>query len=138
MDNSVVITIVILFLVVVLFVLVSLSSNRISDGRKKKVLVRLEELRAFAHSTEPAIRRDSVIKLDNLLAKALQYYFNNVNLCGDNLKLANKIFKKKDYNSLWEAHKVRNKIVHDDYDITEEEAKRMYEVYKMSILKILR
>ena len=95
-DNSVIITIVILFLVTVLFVFVSLNNNRISQGRKKKLLVKLEELRAFAYSNEPAIRRDAVIKLDNLLAKALQYYFNNTNLCGENLKLANKIFKKKE------------------------------------------
>ncbi|NMC08769.1 hypothetical protein GYA44_00350 [Candidatus Microgenomates bacterium] len=138
MDNSVIITIVILFLVTVLFVFVSLNNNRISQGRKKKLLVKLEELRAFAYSNEPAIRRDAVIKLDNLLAKALQYYFNNTNLCGENLKLANKIFKKKDYNTLWDAHKTRNMIVHDDYDISEEESKQIYEIYKMSIIKIIK
>lgn len=138
MDNSVVITIVILFLVIVLFVLVSLSNNRITEGRKKKILKRLPEIQAFILNPEGAVRRDAVIKLDNLLSKALQYYFKNTNLCGENLKLASKIFKKKEYNDLWEVHKIRNQIVHDDYEVSEEEAKRLYEVYKMSIFKILR
>ncbi|MHC1716751.1 MAG: hypothetical protein AB9915_02625 [Candidatus Dojkabacteria bacterium] len=138
MDNSVVITIIILVLIVLLFVLVSISGQKVNVARKKKLLKRLEELKIPAISSDSAIRRDSIIKLDNLLSKSLQYYFNNTNLCGDNLKLASKIFKKREYNNIWEAHKIRNRVVHDDYDIKESEAKEVYNVYKMSILKVIR
>ena len=33
------------------------------------------------------VRRDAIIKLDNLLSKALQVYFKNTSSCGDNLKM---------------------------------------------------
>ena len=138
MDNSVIFTIIILLLLVVLFVAVSLGNKKVSLARRKKILVRLEQLRLTSASPESSVRRDSIIKLDNLLSKALQYYFKNSNLCGENLKLASKIFKKKEYNDLWEVHKIRNRIVHDDYDIGEQEAKDAYNIYKMSILKILK
>ena len=59
-------------------------------------------------------------------------------MCGDNLKLAKKIFRRNEYNDLWEVHKIRNKIVHDDYDISAEDSKKVYNIYKSAILKILR
>ncbi len=138
MNNTLLITIFILILITILFILVSINQKKVSKIRTKKILKRLEELNMGVVSNELSIRRDSIIKLDNLLSKSLQYYYNNSLLCGDNLKNAKNIFKKKEYNNLWEAHKVRNKIVHDDYEVSAEEAKVVYNTYKISILKILR
>lgn len=138
MDNSVIFTIIILLLLIILFVAVSLGNKRVSITKKKHILTKLEELRLTSSSQESSVRRDSIIKLDNLLSKSLQYYFKNSNLCGENLKIASKIFKKKEYNDLWDVHKIRNRIVHDDYDITQQEAENVYGIYKMSILKILK
>lgn len=138
MNDTLLITIFILILITILFILVSINQKKVSKIRTKKILKRLEELNMGVVSNELSIRRDSIIKLDNLLSKSLQYYYNNSLLCGDNLKNAKNIFKKKEYNNLWEAHKVRNKIVHDDYEVSAEEAKVVYNTYKISILKILR
>ncbi|MGI5897611.1 MAG: hypothetical protein ACOX6Q_00395 [Candidatus Dojkabacteria bacterium] len=138
METTLILTITILLLIAILFLVVRLNQKNISKAKTKKILKRLEELQMEALSTENSVRRDAVIKLDNLLTKALQYYYSNTLSCGENLKKAKTIFKKKEYNDLWEVHKVRNKIVHDDYDISEEEARRSYNTYKLSIVKIIR
>ena len=128
----------ILLFIGVLFFLVYIAQKNISRGKAKKLLQRLEQLQAGALSSEMSVRRDTVIKLDNLLSKSLQYYFSNTDMCGDNLKLAKKIFRRNEYNDLWEVHKIRNKIVHDDYDISAEDSKKVYNIYRSAILKILR
>jgi hypothetical protein len=98
----------------------------------------LEALKAGAYSDDLARRRDTVIKLDNILSKALQYRLSNTKLCGDNLKLISKKFKRSEYDKLWEVHKLRNRIVHDDLDVTENEAQGAYKIYNMSIYRILK
>lgn len=131
-------TMIILILISILFFAVYLAQKNISKGKAKKLIERLEQLQSGALSSEMSVRRDTVIKLDNLLSKSLQYYFSNTDMCGDNLKLAKKIFRRDEYNNLWEAHKTRNRIVHDDYDISADDSKKVYNIYRSAILKILR
>lgn len=137
MDTPLVISVTILLLIIVLFILVSLNSKKINKQKRKKIIQEAYDLKSSIESEQLAIRRDAIIKLDNLLSKSLQLYFNNDLSCGENLKLANKLFKKRAYNSLWDAHKLRNKVVHDDYSVSKQEAKRAHEVYKSSIIRIL-
>ena len=131
-------TIVILLLIVVLFLAVSFANKKIDTSRKVEILNKLKELEIHIQSLDSSVRRDSVIKLDNLLAKSLQYYFNNTNTCGDNLKKSSSIFKRKELDELWSVHKIRNDIVHNDYDIDQEEAINVFNIYKFSINKILK
>ncbi|MBP5204584.1 hypothetical protein J6Z48_03020 [bacterium] len=138
MSSTVFFTIFILVLIVILFVLVAISQRGVNDTKKKKILEKVENLKFGAESSELAIRRDTIIKLDNLLSRSLQLYYNNDLSCGDNLKKAEKIFRKNEYNDLWSAHKMRNVIVHDDYEISQEEGKTVYNTYRLSIIKILR
>ncbi len=131
-------TILILILIAVLFVVVYLNQKSISKTKSKQILTKLNDLQIDVISDESSVRRDAVIKLDNLLSKSLQYHYSNTLSCGDNLKKAKNIFRKKEYNDIWEAHKVRNNIVHNDYDIPPEEARRVYNTYKLSIIKIIK
>ena len=137
MDSSLILPITILILIAILFLMVSLNKRKISATKKKRIIEDLYELQKNVSSNELALRRDSIIKLDNLLSKSLQLYFKNNSSCGDNLKNANKLFRKKKYNDIWEIHKMRNKIVHDDYEVSEFEATKAFDVYKFAILKIL-
>lgn len=138
MDNALIITILILFAIAVLFLMVASAGKQEKQKTRSRMLNSLEALKAGAYSDDLARRRDTIIKLDNILSKALQYRLGNAKLCGDNLKLIGKRFKKNDYNKLWEVHKIRNKIVHDDLDITENEAQEAYKVYNISIHNILK
>lgn len=138
MEPTVIITIVILALISVLFFVVSLTNKKIDKSKKNEMYDKLKELEMGMHSLDGAIRRDTVVKLDNLLSKSLQIYFGNKDLCGDNLKKAGFLFKKKEYNNIWEAHKIRNKVVHDDYEIDASEGIELYNTYKLSIERILK
>ena len=89
-------------------------------------------------SEDISVRRDGIIKMDNILTKALQMYFSNREPCGTNLKLIKKKFSKRRYNSIWEVHKMRNSVVHDDLEITKEDAVKAFNVYKMSLVTILK
>lgn len=131
-------TVVVLFLVIILFLAVSFSNKKVNSTKKLDILNRLKELELHVQSLDSAARRDSIIKLDNLLTKALQYYFHNTDSCGDNLKKSSRIFKKKELDDIWEAHKIRNDIVHDDYDISQDEAQGVFNKYNFSIRKILK
>ncbi|HOV34488.1 MAG TPA: hypothetical protein PLS56_00650 [Candidatus Dojkabacteria bacterium] len=138
METTLILTILILILIAILFVVVYLNQKTISKAKAKQILTKLNDLQMDIMSNESSVRRDAVIKLDNLLAKSLQYYYNNSLPCGDNLKKAKNIFKKKEYNDIWEVHKIRNNIVHNDYDIPQEEARKVYNTYKLSIIKIIK
>ena len=85
-STSVIMTIVILLLVIILFLAVSFANKKIDTTKKTDILNKLKDLELAIQSMEEAVRRDTVVKLDNLLARALQYYFHNSNTCGDNLK----------------------------------------------------
>jgi uncharacterized protein YutE (UPF0331/DUF86 family) len=137
MDNSLLISITILVLIMLLFVLVAIKGRKVDRKKRERLVKEVLTLEKGTRSEELAVRRDSIIKLDNLLSKSFQIYFNNNLTCGENLKKADTLFRKRQYNTLWETHKLRNKVVHDDYAVSKEETLRAYGVYKRSIIKIL-
>lgn len=140
MDTTVIlgITVMILLLIIILFAAVYLSSKRIDATKRAEILNKVDELKMATGSLEGSVRRDAIVKLDNLLSKSLQLKYNNTSTCGDNLKKAKDLFSRKDYDNLWSVHKIRNNIVHNDYEISEAEAQEAYSVYKSNIIKILK
>lgn len=138
MDNQVLITILILILVGVLFTVAYINSKRIPERKRAKLFEKLEELEMQIKSTEIFARRDAVIRLDNLLGRAFNIRYGNNDSCGDNLKLSRKQFDKELYQKLWDVHKIRNEIVHNDRDITSVEAEEIFHIYKLGIKHILR
>jgi len=136
--TTIIMTVFVLLLIIALFLAVSFGNKKLDKTKKEEIIKRLKELEVNIQSFDSAIRRDSVIKLDNLLSRSLQYYFNNSDTCGDNLKKSGKIFKKKELDELWEVHKIRNIVVHDDYEVKEDEALEIFNTYKFSIQKILK
>lgn len=138
MNTETVITVVILLLICILFLIAYINGKRIPVAKKQKILERLKEIKVQIDSREVYARRDSLIRLDNLLGKALNIRYNNGGSCGENLKVAKQLFSKKEYQRLWDVHKLRNQVVHDDVDISQGEAEEAYRIYKMGINKILK
>ncbi len=140
MDTTVAlgITVMIVLLIIILFVAVYLGGKRIDSTRKLEIIKRLEELELSVGSLEASVRRDAIVKVDNILSTLFQIKYNNKATCGDNLKRAKNLFPKKEYENLWKAHKIRNNIVHSDYEIEQDEAENVYSIYKSSITKILK
>lgn len=138
MDDPLFLSVIILVLIAVLFVLSSLNTKKIDQKKREKLFKELYSFEKSINSEELAVRRDAIIKLDNILSKSLQLYFRNDLPCGENLKNAERIFRKREYNRLWDAHKMRNKVVHNDYAISKEEARNAFLIYKLSVNKILK
>jgi hypothetical protein len=138
MNTALIITIGLLLAVIILFLLAGSPKMRVSNTRKAQLYQDFARIYSKVVSDDPSVRRDSFIKMDNILNKAFQAYYSNRENCGTNLKLAKKMFSKKQYNQIWEVHKIRNSIVHDDAEVSKEESQKAFEVYKMSLVTLLK
>jgi hypothetical protein len=138
MDSQTVITIIILLLVCLLFLVAYINSKKIPEKKKDKIYEKLEEVRKQLDSNEIYARRDAIIKLDNLLGRALNLRYNNDSSFSDNLKYSKKLFNKREYQEIWDIHKKRNEIVHEDADISSSETDRAYKIYKIAIRRVLK
>ncbi|MDX9738993.1 MAG: hypothetical protein RBT33_01340 [Candidatus Dojkabacteria bacterium] len=138
MDNSILLTVTIVVLIVLLVIMARYNSKRVPVEKKSKILKKLDDLREQSESDEMYARRDAIIKLDNLLSKSLQIRYSNESSCGDNLKNAKTLFRKDYYQDIWDVHKLRNEIVHKDADVSYDSAQQAYKIYKMAITKILK
>lgn len=138
MSTPLLLTIITLLLVAMIFVLSKINASKKGKRKKSRLLATLNKLKENAGSENEFERRDTIIRLDNLLAKALNYRYNNSSSCGENLKKAGKLFRKDTYQNLWDVHKLRNEVVHNNRSISIEESEDAYHVYKMCINKIIK
>ena len=138
MNTSLLLTIITLVLIAMIFVLSSINAKKQGFKRKERLLATLDNLKEHIESDNEFERRDAIIRLDNLLAQAFNYKYNNSLSCGENLKKSSKLFRKDTYQDLWDVHKLRNDVVHNNKSISLESAKNAYHVYKLCIKKILK
>jgi hypothetical protein len=121
-----------------IFVLSKINAQAKKGRKKERLLATLERLKEHVGSENEFERRDTIIRLDNLLSKALNYKFSNSKSCGENLKKAKKFFRRDTYQNLWDVHKLRNEVVHNNRSISIEESEDAYHIYKLCIKKILK
>jgi len=138
MNNQTVITIIILLLIALLFLIAYINSKKIPVKKKDEIFEKLNLLESQIKSPDDYARRDAIIKLDNLLAKAFNIRYGNDKQCGDNLKISKKLFDKQLYQQLWDVHKLRNDIVHNDEDVPSVQAEEIYRIYKLGIRHVLK
>jgi ABC-type transporter MlaC component len=138
MSDPLILTIIILFMISLLVLFSRLNTSKSITRIKNSLLKTLEELKDHVESENEYERKDGIIRLDNLLGKALNYKYKNSLTCGENLKKAKKLFRKDMYQNLWDVHKLRNEVVHKDELVTLEEAKKSYHIYKLCITRILK
>ena len=93
-----------------------LSLSSADTGKIQNEWARIEELLKVG---QPSQLRQAVIKADNILDFALSKLTTGTTM-GERLKNARPYFKDYAvYQNLWEAHKVRNALVHEaDYEPT--------------------
>lgn len=78
-----------------------------------------EQVEQLVRVGKPSALKQAVIVADKLLDYALQQ-ISSGETAGERLKSARDAFPRPVYQGLWEAHKVRNALVHDsDYDLTQ-------------------
>ena len=77
------------------------------------ILKKLEEIDVLVQTTHENDLRTALIKIDALLDSVLQQKRIPGESLGERLKNARQHFDHSTYNAVWEAHKLRNKIVHE-------------------------
>ncbi len=137
MDNPLYITSVIILLIILLFVFASFGSRKVSQRRRNDIYRQLKDIKGNIGLEINSANRDSIVRLDSLLSKVLQYKNSNKLMIGENLKLIRKRVKQSLYEDIWYYHKLRNRIVHENVEVTKEETKLAYEVYYKLITQIL-
>lgn len=83
-------------------------------------------------------RKDSIIRLDTLLGKSLEYAGVKGETVGECLKNARHLFDRRKYDEIWRAHKVRNKLVHEQFEISSGETQHIVSVLSSAIRKLLK
>ncbi len=104
----------VLFLVIlVLFGIVYLLERKRDNGWKEGLRTRAQQLLRQVGHEQGAHLRTSLIQADILLDELLQKESLPGTTCGERLKHARSLFPYAHYQALWDAHKLRNKLVHE-------------------------
>lgn len=133
---EVILTGLVVLVIVLLFVLPKLLSSPHKSALSADIFKQLSEIKKQLETQEGSIRRDLVVKLDALMCKSLKNKYGKA-ACGENLKKANKLFERKVYNDIWESHKLRNRVVHENVEVSTSQLKEAYDIFKVAISKLL-
>ncbi len=106
---------------------------------KEKVMSKLNQLvKRINMEGEHVLITSAVVDADKLMDYCFQKKGLKGKTAGDRLKNAKNLFEYEMYDSIWKAHKVRNKIVHEvDYKISDNEAKKHFSTLQKAILKMV-
>ena len=111
-----------------LVIFIDLRSKGLGAKKRDAYLKELEKIkkRLKAKKIEPDL---AIIQGDAFLHKALSTKVSKNLSLGQQLKATKKYFKKALYNDIWEAHKLRNKIVHENISIDEKTANNLLNTF---------
>ncbi|MBN2100412.1 hypothetical protein JW710_00750 [Candidatus Dojkabacteria bacterium] len=122
---------------VILIVVLVLLGGRPNKQERENIYSSLNECLAKRGGGD-AERRDCIIKMDNLLGRSMKYALVRGETVGERLKNAKTLFNRDDYNGIWEAHKLRNRIVHEDVAMASGEFDRAVKYFQLAIRRLLK
>ncbi len=128
----------ILLILVIAIAVFFVQSRQKSPEWKEKVMSKLNQLvKRINMAEEHVLITSAVVDADKLMDYCFQKRGLKGKTAGDRLKNAKNMFEYEMYDSIWKAHKVRNKIVHEvDYKISDDEAKKHFSTLQKAILKM--
>lgn len=111
---EIVIVIVVILIVIAIVALVASSSGGKDEAQWKKIAKsNIYKAESKINSNNYYEVKDSLVELDKLLDYLLKNKRVKGETLGERLKNANSMFTRNDYNALWNAHKLRNQLVHE-------------------------
>jgi len=137
MNDSLIYSLGFIIVILVLFLFALTYSKIIPNGKKKELLAQLHEIKQRMNENNPFILRDSIVRLDSILAKSFNLRYGNDLSCSENLKKHKRNFKRRLYEDVWQYHKLRNNIVHENVDVRKDTARKAFRVYCDAINKVL-
>ena len=97
-----------------------------------------QEIEQLMQLGSPSNYSRAVLEADKLLDHILKGFRAPGMTMGDRLKASQNRFSKEGYNAAWQAHKVRNELVHNsEYQVMDYIAKSAIENYKKSIDELI-
>ncbi len=132
------ITLLIVLVIALLALFAITNSKKMHNKVRQQVLSDLKQIEKLIKQKNPLMYRDIIIRLDSLLAKSLQVKFGNDGSCGENLKKLKGFFNREMYDNIWEIHKLRNRVVHEDEEVDFSDISEGHKIIKMAIEKILK
>lgn len=136
-EFPIIITLSIIISLLLVFLLALTFSRKVPSVQKDGILKQIDEIKYSMTLHNPSSNRDGIVRLDALLSKTLQLRHGNLLTCGENLKKSRAFMGKKLYEDIWYYHKLRNRIVHDNIEIEDEDAYGAYKTYHLVITKLL-
>lgn len=101
-------------LIVIVAAIYILSAFAPKPKWKDEVVAKINEINRVGGSTnEPMILSSLLIEADKLLDHTMKMRGIRGETMGDRLKNAKSYYDKNAYNNIWEAHKIRNRIAHE-------------------------
>ena len=100
--------------------------------------IRMLEINKKLTSESPSDWKISVIEADKVLDRTLEQKGYAGTSLGDRLKQMVPADLPDIYEEVWEAHKIRNKIVHEpNFEITQSEARKLVGIYERAIKRVI-
>ena len=94
------------------FLLNLFRGKQVSTKTKRFVKATLARSGSVSKSNDITLKRSYIIELDSMLSLVLNDLYGKDSI-KDNLIKAKSRFNSSEYQNLWNAHKVRNRIVHE-------------------------
>lgn len=135
-DIALILTSIVIVLLVALvsFLLVSKGKAPWKEGIRKA----LKELSPMITSNDTIHQKAALIEVDKLLDTAFKHKSIPGDTMGERLKAAKKLYDYKTYDTIWEAHKERNRLVHEmNYTLPPKKATKHFKALSKGISSIL-
>ncbi len=100
------------------------KKKKLSVADQQYVFSKKQEVRNLGQSKNPIELRHAVIEADKLVDWILKKESYQGETFADRLRSAEKDISKNVYNSIWDGHKIRNCIAHEDGEISDNELRR--------------
>lgn len=104
---------------------------------KNKAFANLAELENRVRSGDQFHLKSALVDADKLLDFAMKSTGLRGETMGDRLKNAQKYFNRDQYNRIWEAHKLRNRLVHEiDMNFSQNHIRNAFSDLRSAIQKL--
>ncbi|MBN1618831.1 hypothetical protein JW887_05855 [Candidatus Dojkabacteria bacterium] len=119
------------------FVVLFVGSGGNKKEEKKKLYKELDEAINYLSGNNESSLKDCVVRLDIILGKALAFAGIKGETVGERLKNAKSLFQWDDYNKIWQAHKLRNTLVHENINVSDRDINYAVNYFKFAIRRLL-
>jgi len=128
-----IIFVILFFILIVFFLLKKIKTRKISHRADRDITKeKWREIEFLIKSGEKNNLKIALLKADNLFDDVLKSVGFGGSTLGERLKVAS--YKYPKLREVWEAHKIRNRLVHEsEFELSLSQTKRAIEIFKRAL-----